>query len=49
VGLLAYLILGSIGFELEMQALLGREVDVVSEKWLNPRLRERILSEAVPL
>lgn len=40
---------GGVGFELALQELLGRKVDVVSEKWLNPRLRDRILHEAVPL
>jgi hypothetical protein len=40
---------GGVGFEIDLQALLGRTVDVVSEKWVNPRLREQILREAVPL
>lgn len=40
---------GGVGFELEIQDLLGREVDVVSEKWLHPRLRDRVLAEAVLL
>ena len=34
---------------LELQDLLGREVDVVSEKGLQPRMRDRVLKEAVPL
>jgi len=34
--------------EAELSALLGgRRIDLVSEKYLNPRLRERILSSAV--
>ncbi len=34
---------------LELQELLGRRVDVVSERGLKPRIRERVLREAVPL
>ena len=34
---------------LELQELLGCEVDVVSEKGLRPRIRDRVLKEAVPL
>ncbi|MBU1669753.1 MAG: nucleotidyltransferase family protein [Actinobacteria bacterium] len=33
----------------DLQDLLGVEVDVVSEGGINPRMRDRILSEAVPL
>jgi uncharacterized protein len=33
----------------EVEKLLGRRVDVVSERSLPPRVRERILSQAVPL
>jgi uncharacterized protein len=40
---------GGVGFELEVGDLLGHEVEVVSEKWLHPKLRDRILGEAVPL
>jgi hypothetical protein len=40
---------GGVGFELDLQDLLGREVDVVSEKWLHPLLRKQVLREAVPL
>jgi hypothetical protein len=29
--------------------LLGRKLDVVTEQWLYPYLREQILREAVPL
>jgi predicted nucleotidyltransferase len=33
--------------EQELSALLGgRKVDLVNEKYLNPRLRERILAQA---
>lgn len=33
----------------ELEALLGREVDVVSDRGLRQRIRERVLREAVPL
>jgi predicted nucleotidyltransferase len=34
---------------LDLQDLLGLKVDVVSEGGINPRMRDRILKEAVPL
>lgn len=34
---------------LELQELLGRKVDVVSERGIKPRIRDRVLAEAVPL
>lgn len=37
------------GLALEAEDLLGRRVDVVSERALHPLLRERVLSEARPL
>jgi predicted nucleotidyltransferase len=37
------------GFLMELQDLLGCRVDVVTEQGLRPRLRERVLREAVPL
>lgn len=37
------------GLAAEMQELLGRRVDVVTEAGLRPRIRDRILLEAVPL
>jgi predicted nucleotidyltransferase len=37
------------GLLMDLQDLLGREVDVVSENGLRDRLRERVLKEAVPL
>jgi len=37
------------GLLMELRTLLGREVDVVTEGGLRPRLRERVLREAVPL
>jgi predicted nucleotidyltransferase len=37
------------GLILDLQDLLGRRVQVVTEKGLNPYLRDRVLGEAVPL
>ncbi len=34
---------------MDLQDLLGREVDVVTEAGLRPRIRRRVLSEARPL
>jgi len=34
---------------LELQRILGRKVDVVSDRGIKPRIRERVLREAVPL
>ena len=34
---------------IELQSLLGRRVDVVSDRGIKPRIRERVLREAVPL
>jgi hypothetical protein len=34
---------------MELQELLDRDVDVVTEKGLRQRIRERVLTEAVPL
>lgn len=34
---------------LELQELLGRPVDVVTERGLRPRIRDRVLREAVAL
>jgi len=33
----------------ELEALLGGKVDIVSERGLRPKVRERILKEAIPL
>ena len=33
----------------ELEALLGRKVDVISERGLRPRIRDQVLEEAVPL
>jgi uncharacterized protein len=37
------------GLLYDLQALLGVEVDVVTEKGLRPRIRAQVLREAVPL
>jgi uncharacterized protein len=37
------------GLILDLEDLLGRRVDVVTEKSLSPYLRDRVLQEAVPL
>ena len=37
------------GFLYELQQLLGRNVDVVTTAGLRPRIRDRVLSEAVAL
>ena len=37
------------GLPLDLESLLHVSVDVVSERGLRPRVRERVLSEAVPL
>jgi hypothetical protein len=34
---------------LELQEVLGRKVDVVSDRGIKPRIRERVLRKAVPL
>lgn len=42
-------LLDLIGFKQDLQELLGREIDVVSEGGLSPYLKDRILQEAQPL
>lgn len=37
------------GLLVELQELLGTEMDVVTEKGLRPRIREQVLKDAVPL
>jgi len=37
------------GLLMDLQDLLGCKVDVVTEKGLRPRFRERVIREAVPL
>ncbi len=33
----------------ELEALLGLKIDIVSERGLRPRVRDRVLKEAVPI
>lgn len=42
-------LLDHAGLWLELQELLGCKVDVVSDRGIKPRIRERVLREAVPL
>ncbi len=37
------------GFQYELEQLLGRPVDVTTERGLKVRIRDRVLREAVPL
>jgi uncharacterized protein len=37
------------GLILDLEDLLGRRVEVVTEKALNPELRDHVLREAIPL
>ncbi len=37
------------GLVMDVQELLGRHVDVVSERALHPAMREQVLREALPL
>ena len=42
-------LLDQVGFEQDLQALLGCPVEVVAEGGLSPYLERRILREAIPL
>ena len=37
------------GLMLDLEQILGRQVEIVTEKGLNPHLRDHVLREAVPL
>ncbi len=37
------------GLVLDIEEVLGRPVEIVTEKGLNPLIKERVLQEAVPL
>lgn len=37
------------GLVLDLEEILGCKVEIVTEKGINPRLKERVLEEAVPL
>jgi predicted nucleotidyltransferase len=42
-------LLDHAGLILELEELLGCKVDVASDRGLRPRVRERVMSEAMPL
>lgn len=42
-------LLDLVGLKQDLEDLVHRPVDVVTEKALSPYLRERVLSEAIPL
>jgi predicted nucleotidyltransferase len=42
-------LLDLVGLWQDLSDLLGGDVDVLSDRGLSPHLRDRILSEAVPL
>jgi len=42
-------LLGHSAMIRELERLLGRKVDVVSERGLRERIRDRVLQEAIPL
>jgi predicted nucleotidyltransferase len=42
-------LLDLVGLKQDLEDLLHRPVDVVTEKALSPYLRDRVLSEAIPL
>ncbi|MFQ5979407.1 MAG: nucleotidyltransferase family protein [Candidatus Heimdallarchaeota archaeon] len=37
------------GFQMALQHLMGRRVDVITEKGLRSRIREQVIKDAVPL
>ena len=37
------------GLMLELEELLGRKVDIASDGWLKPRVRESVYRDAIPL
>ena len=37
------------GLQLDLEELLGRDVDVVTENGLRPYLKDRVLAEATPI
>jgi predicted nucleotidyltransferase len=42
-------LLDQAGLLVDLEELLGRKVDVATERMLKPQVRERVLNEAVPL
>ncbi|MBI4665157.1 MAG: nucleotidyltransferase family protein [Nitrospinae bacterium] len=37
------------GMQMDLQDLLGRKIDIVTEKGVRPRIKDRIYREAVPI
>lgn len=37
------------GLQMELESLLGRQVDIVTARGLKARIRERVLREAIPV
>ena len=37
------------GFILELEEMLGRPIEIVTEKGLNPLIRNQVMKEAIPL
>jgi predicted nucleotidyltransferase len=42
-------LLDLVGLQLELAEVLGQETDVVTYRSLHPRIRDRVLSEQVPV
>ncbi len=42
-------LLDHAALKIELETLLGRSVDIATEKGLKPKFRDRILHEAIPL
>lgn len=42
-------LLDHVALKQDLEDLFGRPVDVVTERSLHPRLRDRVLAEAIPL
>jgi hypothetical protein len=42
-------LLDLIGFEQDLEELIGRKADVISARGINPRIKDRVLREAVLL
>jgi predicted nucleotidyltransferase len=42
-------LLDVIGFEQELEEMLGVQVETVSDRALHPAIRDRVLAEAIPL
>ena len=42
-------LLDHAGLMLELEEMLGRKVDIASDGWLKPRIRENVYRDAMPL